>query len=282
MVERLPWFPCYQTKLLGALAGMPPDSGYVYMVVILRTYEVEGVCPDSIEVLSRRTGMTKARVQKAIDWLVEHRKLEPVSGGLKNPFAIEVLTERNQVSNRLSLAGKKGGKKRAEKAQLKQTNHPSQVKARLKPPSSKLHLESQLQLDSKDSEKEPADDWPNDYGEQFWNRYPPGRKQDRAKVTAKLAQLRASKTVTWTVLIAGLNRFVLTSPDPKFTAAPIVWLNNGRWDADYGNRTGGGPNAPTINDQQLGFAGIARRLRNSANPDAGRPPPEDLEPINRH
>lgn len=116
-------------------------------------------------------------------------------------------------------------------------------------------------------------DWPEDYRETFWSKYPPGRKQDKAKVFAKLERLRAEgyldaykkrQRLTWAALLGGLDAFVATRPEPQFTAAPLVWLNGHRWDADYGDRTskGEGNGSDRKSGQQdLGYAGIAAHLR---------------------
>lgn len=78
-----------------------------------------------------------------------------------------------------------------------------------------------------------ADQWPDGYGDQFWQLYPLGRRYDREKVFNKLAKLRAAG-IKWGDVIAGLQRFIDSKPEPQFTPAPMVWLNQGRWRADVG------------------------------------------------
>jgi hypothetical protein len=82
-----------------------------------------------------------------------------------------------------------------------------------------------------------ADDWPADYVEQFWKAFPPYRRQAKVKVGQKLARIRASKVVTWAVLFGGELKFAATEPG-DFAPAPIVWLNDGRWDREYGPQRG--------------------------------------------
>lgn len=74
-----------------------------------------------------------------------------------------------------------------------------------------------------------ADDWPEDFGDQFWTAYPAGRKYDQHKVVAKLAKYRADKVVTWAALWDGLQQLIASRPDQQFTPAPMVWLNQRRW-----------------------------------------------------
>lgn len=119
-----------------------------------------------------------------------------------------------------------------------------------------------IEKDSKE-ESSPAvgDDWPPDYADQFWSRYPPGRKYGKAKVIAKLMRVRRDG-VTWATLMAGLDKFLATRPTPKYTPAPMVWLNDQRWDADYGTeRTAHGQVADTELGRGEGFAALAVRLR---------------------
>lgn len=91
--ERLPWFPCYPSKLLGAFAGMRPDEGYVYWIVCLRIYEVGGPCPDTVDALARRSGMNRRRVSDALALSFAAGRLVEVEGGIMNPFAEEVLSD---------------------------------------------------------------------------------------------------------------------------------------------------------------------------------------------
>jgi hypothetical protein len=145
-----------------------------------------------------------------------------------------------------------------------------------------------LQLEKKESESArpplslgdkgtliPTDDWPENHGDQFWDRYPAGRKHEKAKVFAKLERLRREgyldaykkrQRLSWATLMAGLDKFIATRPEPQFTPAPIVWLNGHRWDADYGDRTsqatGGSDGSFGKGAQQsFGYAGLSAQLR---------------------
>ncbi|MDE2105509.1 MAG: hypothetical protein KGL39_50245, partial [Patescibacteria group bacterium] len=115
--NRLDWFRCHQSKLLGALAAMPSDEQLIYVTVLLRIYEVNGPCPDDARALSLRTHMPMRRVTAALDGLTggTKPKLLRVEGGLMNGFAQAELDERINVLQRLKEGGKKGGSRRAEK-----------------------------------------------------------------------------------------------------------------------------------------------------------------------
>lgn len=124
----------------------------------------------------------------------------------------------------------------------------------------------------------PADDWPADYLEQFWKAFPPYRRQAKVKVGQKLARIRASK-ITWATLFGGVLKFAATNPG-EFAPAPMVWLNDGRWDREYGPQ--GGSNAKTTTAATgSGFSGFAARLRPRVADSEfsfGAGPPADAEP----
>lgn len=81
------------------------------------------------------------------------------------------------------------------------------------------------------------DDWPVDYVDIFWKAFPPYRRQARVKVAAKLARIRVDGKVTWETLLGGVLKFASTNPG-EFAPAPMVWLNDGRWDREYGGKNG--------------------------------------------
>lgn len=129
---------------------------------------------------------------------------------------------------------------------------------------------------------EPDDGWPSDFLEQFWREFPPYRRQAKEKVREKLARIRKDAKVSWAALIKGVRIFAATNPG-QFAPAPMVWLNDGRWDCEYGgsngtNRNNGG--------QKLGYAGIAEQARRAAsaraNGQATFSDAADHEPANGH
>lgn len=280
--DRLPWFPCYQSKLLGALAGMPFDVGYVYSVVLLRTYEVGGTCPDSAAVLARRMGATERRVAKAVDWLVEQGKLIRSDLGLVNPFAVDILAEAKTFRNGRIQAGKSGAKKRWQKDKQNQSIDDSKAIGQPMANDSHLHLHKQEQkkVSKQESPRLREDDYPPDAFDRFWTLYPPGRKGAKKATASKFDGIRRRGEVTFERLMAGLQRFIDSRPDPQYTKAPEVWLNKGCWDDEYFNRGSHGKTQGAVDTSQLGFAGLAALARRGP-PESQRPSPEDLEPINR-
>lgn len=120
--DRLPWFPCNPSKLLGALAAFKTDAQLVYVTVLLRIYEVRGPCPDTIEALARRTAMNKRRVLVALDALFKAGKLRSVDGGgIMNDYAAEVIRTGAARREQHVRAGSAGGTAAAQNRQRNQS-----------------------------------------------------------------------------------------------------------------------------------------------------------------
>lgn len=71
-------------------------------------------------------------------------------------------------------------------------------------------------------------DWPKDFREQFWSAYP--KKTGKAGAIKKLEAVRRGSTVTFAALMAGVQRYIDSKPEPKFTKHPETWLSKGCWD----------------------------------------------------
>lgn len=97
--DRLPWFHCYPGKLLGAIADMPPDVGYIYIIALLRIYEIRGPLSDNAATLARRSGFTLRRTEKCLQWLFESGKLITSDGLITNPHAEKFMTDQIEKQN---------------------------------------------------------------------------------------------------------------------------------------------------------------------------------------
>lgn len=279
--ERLPWFPCYPSKLLGAFAGMQPDEGYVYWIVCLRIYEVGGPCPDADDVIARRAGMGLAKVTRALERSFATGRLIRVEGGIMNPFAKEILSDSNAVHESRVEAGRNGGKKSAEKKREKnkQNQQNASSKSQASGKQNPTHLHKHVQLFSNENstasaESAPADDWPEDYLAVFWNAYPPYRRTAKKTVASKLATIRKSGEVTFARLMDGLRRYCETNPG-EYAKGPVVWLNGGCWDDVHAGRR-----APRSTGN--GFAALLRENNGGEHAEdffGGGGPIIDAEPL---
>jgi hypothetical protein len=108
-MERLPWFPCYSKELLSTLGGMWAVEQHVYLIILLRIYDSGGVCRDSVDAISMRTGNKRHIVGRALASLVKSGRIVlDASGGMTNPKASLVLAEMAAFHERQKQAGKIG------------------------------------------------------------------------------------------------------------------------------------------------------------------------------
>lgn len=112
---KFPWFKCRQSALLGALAGLPENEGYAYVIVMLRIYEADGPVAEDAGTISRRTGMPIKRAQAAIDGLLRKGKLTRAeNGAIDCPKTHADLAERRGKSSKAAKAGKISAESRSK------------------------------------------------------------------------------------------------------------------------------------------------------------------------
>jgi hypothetical protein len=92
------------------------------MIIILRIYEVRGPIADNAQTLSRRSGLTVKRVNKALDQLFESGKLITSEGLISNPHAERFLSDHNEKQNERKQIAKVAAEVRWQKSEKKQRN----------------------------------------------------------------------------------------------------------------------------------------------------------------
>lgn len=90
---------------------------------------------------------------------------------------------------------------------------------------------------SKNSGLAPVDDWPDDFFELFWSKYPPGRKTSKKEVRLKLEKIRKSgdhkkRPVSFVKIMLAVRSYAHSGIKPEFTKAPEVWLNKECWEGE--------------------------------------------------
>jgi len=119
----LPWFKCEPGPLLGALSALDPDQKLLYVIILLRIYEVGGPIKDDDDALSNRCGLTLRRTKIAIEKLTAKGKIERTQEGLLDSQTThERLADRREIGNVRKTFGKSGAKKRWQKDQQNQRN----------------------------------------------------------------------------------------------------------------------------------------------------------------
>lgn len=125
MSDRLPWFRCFPSALLGALAGLDPDEGLTYVTALLRIYETGGPVAETGKTLSRRTGLTERRAAAALDRLIGAGKLvRTADGRLDSATTHDEIRWQTERRGDQSSAGKASAAKRQQQASAEK-NPPS-------------------------------------------------------------------------------------------------------------------------------------------------------------
>jgi uncharacterized protein YdaU (DUF1376 family) len=151
-----PWFKCRPSSLLGELAGMQPDEGYLYVIVTMRIYEVGGPIADNVKVLARRTGLSERRVAAALSALVEMDKIcVAEDGAIDIVETHEILDDREKVLLNAKNGGNASAESRRNKTQQNQQNALTGVENKAIVVERKVNhrdLDIDIDLSKKDSE----------------------------------------------------------------------------------------------------------------------------------
>lgn len=116
MSDRLPWFRCFPSRLLGALAGMEPDEGYIYVALLLRIYETGGPVAETSRTLSRRTGLSERRATSALEAVIASGKIQRTADGrLDSETTHEEIAWQADRRGDQSKAGKASAERRSKK-----------------------------------------------------------------------------------------------------------------------------------------------------------------------
>lgn len=244
-MNQLPWFPCYPSKLLGALAGMKPDEGYVYWIVCLRIYETGHACRDTLDALARRTGMSRRRVSDALDLSFGAGRLTREDDGIMNPFAAGILKEAIAFRESRVRAGKKGAASTWEKHKEKQqiTNgtaiaEPSASDGNSMANDGHLHLHLQIQEEEKKDSRAVARATrprPDDLFEEFWKVYPRREGANPKSPAEKVFRAFVASGVDPRSIISGARGCAEKEKGKigtPYIPQAIKWLRDRRWE-DY-------------------------------------------------
>lgn len=156
--ERLPWFKCYPSKLLTAIAGLEPDESLLYITVLLRIYESGGPVKDTLKVLCRRTGLPEKRGAVAFESLCESGKIRLLeTGEIDSETTHQHLEERADLINSAKKAGKTSAEKRTEKSKQYQENDATGV-AIVVNGASTTKTKTKIETESKEEKESPNGD----------------------------------------------------------------------------------------------------------------------------
>ena len=115
--EKLKWFKCEHGKLLKTLITLQHEEAAVYIIIHLTAFDRREPCPDSIEALSRWTGLTRKRVMAARFSLLKSGKILSVDGGLITPEALDLLIDQEEAIQQIGVKKWKNRKGKTEQNQ---------------------------------------------------------------------------------------------------------------------------------------------------------------------
>lgn len=238
-------FECDAEKLLGGIDSLPSiDQKILYVVVLLRIYEIGGPCRDPIESLAYRCKINKRRATEALDYLFRVGKLYHDGTGIMNKRAGSVLHNDATVREARRRAGAEGAKALWQK--VKQNQQTPNGTAMILPGQNDGKdslIEVVKDSDSRGRKKErgeseshelvlvggeigPASGWPRDSWHQFYQRYPHKVAKRAAERAFRNAQGRCPSLA---VMIEGLDLYIATKPPDQAWCNPATWLNGDRW-----------------------------------------------------
>ena len=293
MSERAAWFRCDPSRLLGALAGMEPDSGYVYTVILMRIYEVGGPIPDDEAVLSRRTGLSPKRVANSLSWLVKHGKIKSLScGSIDSETTHAELAFREKSVIDARNAGKESAKRKqkfhAEKSQQKQQTTSTPVERPFNErttteqrPSTEIDIEKDIEEGTnvpsnseasasvvRTKKKQEVFRYPPDF-ERFWSAYPTDANMSKRKASDQWERLSVDEREKAILSCVPFRSYCATRPDYRPVHAER-YLSEGRFE---GHAAGAAKAAETAGvfvridtPQWLAWAAHYRRTKGHSPP----------------
>lgn len=236
--DRLPWFKCVPSKLLGALAAMSAEEQLVYLTTLLRIYEVNGPIGDDAAMLARRTGLTQRKVSAAIARLCDTGKLMVEAGRLMNPVAKQEIEDAKTISVERSKAGKNKSQK-VEQNQQTRHRFDGDLKGVCSSIDDQMPTHLHLHLDKKEREsrvegaptlfadpkgeetaqkpakanKPAALSYPKDFDEKFWQPYPRTQIMSKKETFTAWGRLSPADQGLACAAIPAFKQFLAGKPD---------------------------------------------------------------------
>jgi uncharacterized protein YdaU (DUF1376 family) len=276
-----PWMPLYVADYLADTQHLTAAESGAYLHLIMH-YWLNDSLPTVDSRLARIARMTDKEWAAARSTIAEF-----FSDGWKHGRIESELTDAVRLSN----AGRTGGVASGQARKQRSTNDRSTTSKRSfngtsNDPSTKpqaLHsLTSSTCLDSENpiTTQARCTDSPSSDGERwdfevFWDKYP--RKIGRKTCQEKFNKIRLAKLTTFEKIMAGVAGYIAGKDADKEFCYPITWLNQGRWDDEFG-ATGAAPQAPRANGTPAAFVPPPPPPQRFAKPANQRPAPSKLPP----
>ncbi len=220
MAKKRPWMPLYIADFLLDTQHLSATETGAYLLLIMH-YWMHGKLPIDDAKLARIARMDPYQWSR--------------SKTVIKAFFVLPLMQHSRIDSELARAAEISSKRKGAAMQM---HHPEGCKT-----GANAHTLHTSPKESKDSCPSPAamngtatilsiiqSDWPSNYFEQFYAAYP--KKIKKQGVRKKLDQLKKGGKLHWRDLMDGTKRYAesVRGKDQQYTAAPTVWLNEGRWE----------------------------------------------------
>lgn len=218
-----PWMPLYVADYLADTSHLSAAESGAYLHLIMHYWLNEGL-PTDDRLLARITKLSPTQ-WKAVRPVIQ----EFFSDGWKHKRIEFELTQ----TARISAAGRAGGVASGEARRRAKEERTTNGSANDRSTNGEaLHSPSQLQeKEKKETISSLRSDWPDDFREQFWSKYP--KKTGKAGAIRKLESVRKAGKVKFPALLSAVVKYAQIA-DPQYTKNPETWLSKGCWDDEVG------------------------------------------------
>lgn len=118
------WFRFYIDQWFKGSFGLSPNEIAAYVTILCELYDHDGIVALDIDVMARRCGMRPSSFQKALDVLIERKKVLLESGYLMQDAVAEEIKSREKL-------GEKSAKTRANLAE--KNKEINEIRAKIAP-----------------------------------------------------------------------------------------------------------------------------------------------------
>lgn len=91
------WFRFYIDQWFKGTFGLNPNEVAAYVTILCELYDNDGICALDIDVMSRRCGMRPSSFQRALDGLLERKKVHLEAGFLTQKAVAEEIANREKL-----------------------------------------------------------------------------------------------------------------------------------------------------------------------------------------
>lgn len=208
-----PWMPLYVADYQADTAHLSTAEHGAYLLLIM-FYWTKGGLPKDEEAIRRITRMSNRQWSQSRDVLKSlfgdewrHKRIDDELAKAIEKSSVNSANAKRRHSERKADAQRSDTHARASSQPQSQSQKEEEQETRV----------NALVVD---------DDWPPDYRDRFWDRYP--HKVGKPKALAKLDACR-KRRIPFNAIMDGLDRYIRTKPPDRQWLNPETFINQERW-----------------------------------------------------